>query len=389
MVLCEPIYIKSIPYYYQYYNNYVNKSNNCESDKFIINSLKCKHKFLIPKFITRDRLINKLKSINNNKTKNQEFTFLKEIETNINNNPKCSICFNTCHNRVFLGCYHSFCYKCLTEHINHQKSNNILKHSNSCNRINSNVNLNNKSICINVEKFETTKIINTIKCPICNDCVNKNDIYLLVPQYFLENNLTTKVNIEKYGTNSIYFKNIINLLYYYSIGDNEYKEFLFKYIGIKTFHILDLINRNKSPFNISKSKNNKKTFTYKIIISNSSNWVKSMNEILNNSSNLDYNTINFIDYKNFISLINSHFNVKYNLDSIKNTSTNKKKFIFYFTEFENILQSNNIKLLITEIKKNIKKNVYLKTISSIDFKQIIIKNTIDEKIFKNKIIIHK
>ena len=386
MVLCDPIYIKSIPYYYQYYNNYIKKNDNCESDKFIINSLKCKHKFLIPKFITKSDLIKKLESINsrNNKNNNKLTTFIKDIPKTINNNPKCSICFNTCHNRVFLSCYHSFCYKCLTEHINHQK-NDVLKH---CNNNNPRINSRNNSICINVNKFERIKTINNIKCPICNNCVKSNNIYLLIPPYFLQNSLTTKISNKKFGTKSTYFRNFVNLLHYYSIGDCEYKEFLFKYIGIKTFHILHNIYLDKSPFNIQY---NKKYNTFKIIISNSTKWVKTMNTVLNNSNNIDHTTINFIDYKEFISLINNQFILDHDYTSHneKNNSSLKNKFIFYFTELENVSQTNNIKSIVSQIKKNIKKKIYPSNLISVSFKQIIIKNTIDEKIFKNKIIIHK
>ena len=381
MVLCDPIYIKSIPYYYEYYNNYLKKIENCESDKFIINSLKCKDKFILPKFITKNELIKNLNLLSNN-VNNNSSTFIKDISTNINNNTKCSICFNTCHNRVFLSCNHSFCYKCLTEHINQQK---FTTNYNMIN-INHNIKSNNNSLCVDINQYNP-KYIQHIKCPICNICVNSNNINLLIPQYFMENTLTNNLEYNK-GVKGIYLKNFVKLLLYYSLGDNDYKEFLFKYIGIKTFHILNNIHFCKSPFNIEY---NKKYKIYKIIISHSNKWTKYMNTILNNDNYINNTTINFINYSDFTSLVNNKFNLvnlnKSNYQEIKYDF--KYKIMFFFTELENISQSNNIKTLITDIKKNIKKKVYTTNLIGITFKQIIIKNTIDEKIFKNKVIIRK
>ena len=380
MVLCEPIYIKSIPYYYQYYNNYINKTNNCESDKFIINSLKCKHKFLIPKFISKEELILNLK-IEELKNKTSS-TFIKEIPDTINNNPICSICLNKCHNRIFLGCYHSFCYKCLTEHINHQKINLKLKHRNNFDTISTfnepTNNDNNNLMCINIDKFKRNK---TIKCPICSSCVKSDNVYLLTPCEFQQKLLDNKIVNTLSGPQNINLKHFLGLLIFYSIGSDDYKEFLFKYIGIKTYHILNLIYLNKTPFKIE----NKKYSTYKIVISSSDKWVKIMNLLLNNPHQLDIKTINFINYNDFITLSKNNFIT----NDVNISNNNKIKFVFFFTELENVLQSNNIKTIISQIKNNMKHKLYSPFINSITFKQIIIKNTIDEKIFKNKIIIHK
>lgn len=291
----KPIYIKPDNYFYKYYNNYIKQQNNCESDQFILNLLKCKQKIIIPPYYLKETIIKNVHNYNNNTTNN----YYLNIKNNIKNNTNCcSICYEKLNdNYIMTPCLHTYCYKCCN-HI----------HNNNCN---SDCNSNN------------------FKCSMCSSQYNINDLL-----FINDNNKTiAQILIDLYEPK----KNILN------------KEFIYKYIGYKTYFIMKSILKNKTPFtlkNISKK--------YVVIIESNNEWINLMSNLY--STILFFKTVN--EFYNYLNL---------------NSSNKNKNYIVYFTNYNTII--NNKINCISQYK--------------IDFYQFIIQNTIDEKIFKGKVIIKK
>ena len=300
MVLIQSILIKADPYFYDYYNNYINKENNCESDKFIINLLMCKNKLLTFKFINNLKFLESL-----NKENPYELNVYNCIKNNVTE--KCSICVNNCHNKTILSCLHSFCYKCINEYNNFNKKtvNNKTK--------------NNK----NIQEYKDKHI----KCPLCNKVSYNKSLSILFNEYTYDNIDLSYLNC---------FTRLIQS--YISSNDKYDKEFIYKYLGYKTYYILDTINKNKSPLNITK----KSTKQYNIIISYSNNWIQYIDNIINknpknNSENsiITETKINFMYYNTFLVNFINYFN-----EYIDKLLLKKIKFTFFFIE-PRTLQLNN------------------------------------------------
>ena len=367
MVLIQAINIKAESYFYEYYNNYINKKNNCESDKFIINLLKYRTKLLTFKFINNIELLDSL-----NKNNIYHLNTYKTLKNN--DKQKCSICVENCDNNIVLKCLHCFCYKCINEYNYHTKKS--LNH--------------NK--CTKYIDIKNTK--QHIKCPICNKINYNHSISILLNKNIYDNKT---INNNKNISYLHFFTRLVN---FYIYSNNKLnKEFIYKYIGYKTYYILDLINKNKSPLNINK-KQKKCNKHYKIIISYSNDWNKYMNNIINNNkqnykqnysqnlinNNISETQINFMYYETFIINFSNNF-TKF----INNIIYKKIKITFSFMEPRSLELNNELNTTINSIKLNMKhynKLNKIKKIEYIQFKQFIIKNTIDEKIFKNKVIIY-
>tara|TARA_B110000967_G_C18498866_1_gene370504 strand:- start:56 stop:619 length:564 start_codon:yes stop_codon:yes gene_type:complete len=179
-----------------------------------------------------------------------------------------------------------------------------------------------------------------------------------------------------YNTKNIVVKNKFSL--------NINKVFIYKYIGYKTYYILNTIFCKKKPFNIKKPQN-KKIINITILISNNPNWVDLMNSLFNNNDNNDnkdnkdtIDNLSFCLTRNLMELLNKFINTRsmkikynYNLYLLEPYQINN---------YDNIKSNLNTLLLKTQQEteySNIKINPF----------HIIIQNTIDEKIFKNKVII--
>jgi hypothetical protein len=372
MGIITPIYIKPDKYFYSYYNDYINKNNNSESDYFILNLLKCKSKLIIPTLITKLDLqdYNKCGILEQKNFKiSQEYynNFKSKV---INNKHVCNICYeNVNDNYVITQCLHTYCIKCA----------NTLYFNNS----------NNTRSSTETNLFSFKKRNNSItkrefKCPTCSHTQNKEQLFLLTDKILsdMEKKKENKKQINIYLS-------IIKLMYnsVFTIKKNKFtynvnKNFIYKYIGYKTYYILTKIVENKTPFNIIENdiSNYNKTQNIKIILSNNPKWIELMNIIVGN------NNIHLCLVGNMPQYIEELINSM-------NTSINKNlnKYIHfhlylvdpYDKEKYDAIKSNLNNLLLNisssneEKYKNIKISPY----------QLVIKNTIDEKIFTNKVII--
>jgi hypothetical protein len=344
MCILKPLYITPDSYFYKYYNNYINKQNNSESDVFILNLLKCRSKIIKPIIINKNDIT---QCFTHSKNDNNEYYDLFKTKINDNKNI-CNICYEKLDDLyIITSCFHTFCYKCTNT-----------------------VYFNNKTKSVKANGNHLNKMINKdFKCPCCNYSQTEKDLYL-----FTNNNLD-KHNLEFRTT----YLSMIKLMYEiknnldYNININ--KEYIYKYLGYKTYYIIDKIISNKAPFNILKS-NKKKKHIIKILISNNPRWI----ELMTNLCEGHYSLNNFIFCLtgNLMKVLNNHINTtntefKYDYNLYLLEPYNK-------TNYDNIKSNLNLKLL------EIQDNIQYANINIIPY-QLIIKNTIDETIFKNKVII--
>lgn len=307
--LITPIYIKPDSYYYKYYNNYIKQSKNCESDKFILNLLKCEYKLINLYIYSKKHIINIL---NNSKKKNS-----KDLIENIkNNNNICCICHDKLiDNYIITSCFHNYCYKCV---------NHIFE--------------------INNKNFSNKKDFKNINCSICKSILYINNLY------FINN---TNKNISEILSNLYESKkNISN------------KEFIFKYLGYKSYYIIKSLHK----VTLNNFKKVKKKINKKILSKYTSNMV-----IIINSD---------INWNKFISSIYSDIICFKSLELFHNylqkNNTTTIQYHIYFTN-NNYISYNKKQLLLSNNQNS--QNHQFK------YYQFIIKNTIDEKIFKGNVII--
>ena len=376
MCILKPIYIIPDDYFYKYYNNYINKQHNGESDIFILNLLKCKGRIITPPIINTQSLLHhfndnaKFNSSNReiHKTNNYVDEFKSRI---ITNNNICNVCHETLNNNyIITSCYHTFCYICAnTVYYNNKKKS--FKSRNA--EFTTTCNHNSNSIYNNT-------LDKNFKCPCCNYEQTQKDLYIFTKSNDINDytfNYMSLIN-SIYNTKNIVVKNKFSL--------NINKVFIYKYIGYKTYYILNTIFCKKKPFNIKKPQN-KKIINITILISNNPNWVDLMNSLFNNNNN-DNNdnkdnkdtidNLSFCLTRNLMELLNKFINTRsmkikynYNLYLLEPYQINN---------YDNIKSNLNTLLLKTQQEteySNIKINPF----------HIIIQNTIDEKIFKNKVII--
>jgi hypothetical protein len=381
MGLITPIYIKPDKYFYNYYQDYIKKKNNSESDYFILNLLKCKSKLITPIFITKNNQQDyrdcKILAQKSKLALSQEYyeNFKSKV---IQNKHICNICYENVGNDVnyvVTQCLHTYCIKCT----------NTLYFNNN------NVSLKETDSHSSFKKRNNNSCKRYFKCPICSHKQNQDQLFLLT-------------NDKKHNDIRNNYLSIIQLIYNTVCSEkkdkftyNINKNFIYKYIGYKTYYILKNIVDNTYPFNINEntehsiynitkytSKNKKSTTHIKIILSNNPKWIELMNVIIPN------NHIHFCLIGNMPQYINDLVNVL--IDTINNKSDDNDNDYVHFhlylvepyakTKYDAIKSNlNNLILNISSNTDDKYKNIQLSPY------QLVIKNTIDEKIFKNKVII--
>jgi len=248
------------------------------------------------------------------------------------------------------------------------------------------------------------------KCPICIENINKNKLVFFKCGHYMCFNCLTKFLNFNYPSCCCPIckeKNIENNIV--SFYNNYIREYLFL-PDIKTYYTLSNINKWFSDITLNNS--------IYILISNYEKWTKSISNyinFLNSNSNSNSNSnviIICLNYNDFLIKNNnkrSHTRYFSNSKIIENKILNSKKYnntinnvnyndkenkinvnihlidpiIKHISTKKKILISiqNNIKNL-KEIKYSSKKNLF--KINNI--KQYIIKDTIDEKIFREEVI---
>ena len=169
MGLIKSIYILPDKYFYNYYNDYITKKNNSESDYFILNLLKCKGKLITPTFITKNDLYkynhNKILNKLNNLIISREYYENFKLKV-INNHHICNICYdNVTDNYIITQCLHTYCLKCAnTLYFNNKKQ--------SIEQIDNNTSL--------IFKKRNNSIIKReFKCSICSHQQNREQLFFL------------------------------------------------------------------------------------------------------------------------------------------------------------------------------------------------------------------
>jgi len=372
MGLITPIYIKPDQYFYSYYNDYITKNNNSESDYFILNLLKCKNKLITPTFITKNNLqdYNNCKILKQKQKLNLSNDYYEHFkEKIIHNKHVCNICYdNVNDNYVITECLHTYCIKCAnTLYFNNNNTNNYTSMETNL------FSFKKRNNSINKREF---------KCPTCSHTQNKEHLFLLT------NKILSDIEKKKENKKHInFYLSLIKVLYntVLSVKKKKFtynvnKNFIYKYIGYKTYYILNKIVENKTPFNIIENDitNYNKTHHIKIILSNNPKWIELMNIIITN------NNIHLCLIGNMPQYIDELINTI-------NTSINKNKFINFHLylvdpydkkKYDAIKSNlNNLILNISSSDKGKYKNIKILPY------QLVIKNTIDEKIFTNKVII--
>lgn len=381
MGIITPIYIKPDKYFYSYYNDYINKNNNSESDYFILNLLKCKGKLITPTFITKKDLQDYnnceiLEQKNNLNLSNEYYDNFKSKV--IHNKHICNICYeNVVDNYVITECLHTYCMKCA----------NTLYFNTANNK--TNIHTSTESNLFSFKKRNNSITKREFKCPTCSHTQNKENLFLLTDKILsdIEKKKENKKQINIYLSFIKLMYNTVLSLKKNKFTYNVNKNFIYKYIGYKTYYILNKIVENKTPFNIiendisnyNKTQNNK-TWHIKIILSNNPKWIGLMNIIIGNNNIhlcLVGNMPQYIDelINSMNTPINKNLNNYIHFHLYLVDPYNKEKYDAIKSNLNNLLL--NISSSNEEKYKNIKISPY----------QLVIKNTIDEKIFTNKVII--
>ena len=324
---------------------------------YILNMLGLKEKFIIPKIIDKDSYIIELK---NSIKQNKKNLYLSNFcETLTNNKQICNICLeNMEDNYIVTPCKHLYCLLCFNKLC--KESNKYSKQNNIIHNINYNTNFNIKNRNIVSKSCE-------IKCPKCNNIFNKKNVYLIKS---CSKNNPIVVNQNKIALLLDLYNN--NLLI---------QKYLLFHIGYKTIYFLkkiDMFLNNTQKYNTGKNKNKN----------------KNKNNITNTSANTNYILILNSNWKDFIKElipINKFSNIKFiNLNDLIINNFVEKQFTIYIFEplnlnykikidnfITSIILNNNIKII-----KNKKNNNKFKIVN------LVIKNTIDEKIANNAVILN-
>ena len=344
MNFIKPITIKPTNYFNSIYNTYLQNPDNNESNFYILNLLKCHGYFITPILCNIIQYLNFLKqNENSNKYYNNLINTLITSEKKI----ECSICLDEINKNEFIStkCFHIFCLKCYITYFR----NHLCK-----------------------DKFKN------IKCPICSEETEYNNYYLVLND--------TKLFKTKKNMYITYFLNKLNTTT--KIKDYSFEDSLIYNIGFKGIYLIKKFYKNEYPMNISNN-------NLKIIISDERSWFYFFNSIIEEDYFLDnsflfnkedtyINKINFIDFNKKILILNYEYLIIFInfLLNIKNQYNSKLKINFIFTEPYSYKKKEYLNKILNLLFLTYENKFY-----SFTFKQLIIKNTIDQKIFKDNAIL--
>ena len=343
MNFIKPITIKPTKYFNSIYNTYLQNPDNNESNFYILNLLKCHGYFITPILSNIVQYINFLKHNENN---NEYYKNLINTLIKPENKIECSICFDEINKNEFIStkCCHLFCLKCY-----------ILYYRNHLCKKNYN---------------------DDITCPNCAVQSKFNDFYLVLNDTKL---FKTKKNM--------YISYILNKLNTTTKSkDYSFEDALIYNIGFKGIYLIKKFYKNEYPMNLSNN-------TLKVIISDETSWFYFFNTIIDKDYYLDNRflfdnkteDINFIDFNKKILILNYQYLIIFLnfLLNIKNHYNSKLKINFIFTEPYSYKKKEYLNNILNLLFLNYENKFY-----SFTFNQLIIKNTIDQKIFKDNAILY-
>ena len=248
------------------------------------------------------------------------------------------------------------------------------------------------------------------RCPVCIENINKNKLVFFKCGHYMCFNCFIKFLNYNYPNcccpicKEKHIENNITSFY-----NNYIKEYLFL-PDIKTFYVIS--NINKWLFNCNKNNNN---FVY-ILISNHEKWTNSVSNYIKFNTKLGQNNVKIICLNYNIFLNKNNTKRSHNFYTLSNNIIQNKIIQSGIINSDNIINNAshnpvnnciNVKIslvdpiikhistkkkILISIQNNIKnlkeiKNLSNKPLYKIeDIKQYIIKNTIDEKIFREEVI---
>lgn len=327
------IFIKPNKIFYDIYNDYIKKPNNNESNSYILNLISIKSKLIIPEIITKKKYLEK---IDKNKLSNN---YLKNFYNDLNSiKQTCNICLDSFNdNYVITSCYHVFCLICYNKLCKY-KQNNIVD--------------NLFENTLEYKKLNHNTSNNKIKCPKCMNVFNKTNAYLISNSTYL-----------KTKQKCINNENKTNLLLYLYKKNKTIQKYLLHHIGYKTIYFIDKIEQF---YNISINNINN-IFIYILIIN--PYWENLIKELIpiNKLNNIKFIKISDLEIKKFI---NKQFYI-YIFEPLR---------LKYKQKLYNFI--DNIDKTLIATKSNTKNKFSYKIIN------LVIKNTIDEKIANNEVILN-
>lgn len=343
MNFIKPIIIKPTHYFNLIYNTYIKKPDHNESNFYILNLLKCHGYLITPIIITFENYIKFLNSNDKEYSNN-----LIDILNDNNKHIECNICLENVNKNEFVStkCYHIFCLECY-------------------------IKLNRNHLCKKNHDF--------INCPTCSKNYKIDDIYLV-----LHNNKSLKTK------KNIYFNYIIQKLNStHKLKDNSFEDILIYNLGLKGIYLFKKLLKNEYPINVCNN-------SLKVILSENVSWIYYMSKIIDpehliennffyNSSEEEYIFNNIVNLNKKILFLNFEmlkvfFKFLYN---IKNQYNSRFKITFIFTEPYDYKKKECLTNMLNILLVN-----YQNKFNCFSFKQLIIKNTIDHKIFKDNAILY-
>ena len=322
--------IKPNKLFYKIYNDYLQDPNNNESNNYILNLVNVNNKLIIPQIITKKKYIEKnLNSNSSNNLSTYQDTFKSQL---LKKNQKCNVCLDTFQdNYVITNCHHIFCFLCFNKlhKYNYKNRSKQLRHHIGNNHLG-----NTCKVIPITQNINCTH--NEIKCPKCDNSIDYNKCYIISNNYSAEQNK---------------LKCLLHLF-----KNNIIQTYLLQHIGYKTIYFLKEIDKF---IQINKSSNK----LYFLIFNQE--WISFLTQIIPKSKlqNIKFITLDCIKNKKFIN--ENFINKNFKIIIIELLKLNNKKKIFNFIE-----------------------NIKSKSTKKFQIINIVIKNTIDEKIFNNQVIIN-
>jgi hypothetical protein len=424
----ETISIKASKQFYDNYDNYLKNPANNESNTYILNMIGVGNKLNIPDIVTKKQYLSILNddisnnNSNNNSNKNENIentlnfgkrtqekkkqktkTKTKTITENIETTrecsnylvnfskqislrkQKCNICLEDyTNNYVISSCKHIFCFLCFNK-LNRHTSNNtsnvlppignaVYNHHHKCSRT-----FNSRE----VSKFKDGGGSKCLKCPKCPKCQHKIDhrtAYLISDTTVVKNKYYNKDNLELNKNNR--YKLLVQLFK----KNPDIHNHLLNYIGYKSIYFIKEIDKILKNSIVN---HNKDTTIYVLTINHSwRNFLQfilpkdklSQLHFLNIGDLLDFGYLNFVTHNSVIYIIEplNVFNRSIITKFVNNIDSHNKLGRRISTYSNNVNNKMNNKM---NNKTTIKEKHY-KIIN------LIIKNTIDEKISNQSVILH-